>query len=331
MSQAKLYVSRKGNLLCDFPLNNAWGFAPRIRDALGEEWNLERPDILDVLSPFEANVFELILPGRYIQGAEDIQRYKRSLHRFSEAYPVTKGSTCFFQDALSLMDAAWFGDFEYLAWHLTTNETNPWKVKTDPPEGHEASEGVNWVREYNVAVDTCPLYRSDVMPTRAKMRHIPERISGPYEKAMNAVAVSLLEDAEHSNLFKKEIESFYTGPRNVASTRHIKPLVRKQGKLWRVKPVGDKDSYPWSEVTTEMSEPLKALAEIKTLHIYAYYGFFKPTADEVFRCIPEHLKSRVAYFEVQGPNTSRDMHRENLAFNAGYHVAVTTLYEALSV
>lgn len=109
--------------------------------------------------------------------------------------------------------------------------------------------------------------------------------------------------------------------------KHVKPLVRKDGKLWRVKKCRGDEAFPFGGITTEVDiTHLQPVAQFKTLHEFAYYGFFKPTSDEVHRCIPTHLSPQLAFFETEGPDTVDDLNREQVALDAGYHVALTTLY-----
>lgn len=346
MSRTKMFVaSNTGSLLMGLTFDGAWGFAPRIVDVLGENWNLNRPDILDVLMPFEANVLEMTLPGRYIQSRQDIQRYCLSLLRFSETYPVAKGNTCMFKDIVEMLRRSCFEDNEFVAFQLSDNTWNPWKVKIAPPEGESESPSMTWVREYNLMTDRCALIDSDVIPQRAHMRHVPERVISLYEVGMDAVdkltvvstdvfenedivtaafKEAVKESKPDKNASSEELEAWMRAHEATEKrTKHIKPLVRKEGKLWKTK----KKSLVVSDATTQVPEgSLKAIAEFKAIIPYGYYGFFQPQLDEVVRCIPDHLLSQVDFFEIQGPNNVHDMNRERIAFNAGYQVAFTTLY-----
>lgn len=119
----------------------------------------------------------------------------------------------------------------------------------------------------------------------------------------------------------------------------IKPVVRfalgekglfrsSEGHLYYIKPVDLFGiAYMWSPKPEEKVVGLKPLCDITTYHIYAYYGFFKPTIAEVLAQIPaEYLDKVVAFEIVEGPETADDLNREPEAFNAGYHVAITRLY-----
>lgn len=113
----------------------------------------------------------------------------------------------------------------------------------------------------------------------------------------------------------------------IAHAKHVQPLVRKDGKLWRVKKCRGDEAFPFAQTTTEVPlDSLQPIAQIKTLHEFSFYGVFKPTMHDVHRCIPEHLSAQLAFFETEGPDTVDDLNREQVALDADYHVALTTLY-----
>lgn len=107
----------------------------------------------------------------------------------------------------------------------------------------------------------------------------------------------------------------------------IKPLVKRRGKIYEV-PEHDIEgvSFPWLDLTNEFAGELHEIAKIRTLHSWAYYGFFKPSVLEVLAQIPEELVDRIDFFTVDGPETAADLIREKEAMDAGFHVAETTLY-----
>lgn len=108
----------------------------------------------------------------------------------------------------------------------------------------------------------------------------------------------------------------------------IQPLVRdEEGTLHTVARCDPRDSYPWCERAEVVDESsLSVVKRIVTYHKWGYYGFFKPTAAEVLAMVPAGLRDRVRAFEVEGPDGPDDLSRHHVALNAGYHVAVTTLY-----
>ncbi len=107
----------------------------------------------------------------------------------------------------------------------------------------------------------------------------------------------------------------------------IRPLVTQDGRLMHIKlPDLRNEAFPWAPVVTEPAAGLVEIAKIRTLHSYAYYGFFKPSVSEVIAQIPEEWIERAVAFSTQGPENVEDMNREKEALDAGFHVAVTTLY-----
>lgn len=110
--------------------------------------------------------------------------------------------------------------------------------------------------------------------------------------------------------------------------KHIKPLVLHKGKLRHIKkPKGLRDiAYTWDIKVKGKATGLMKLATIRTLHTYAYYGFFKPTIAEVLAQIPREYLSDAVGFTIKGPDDAADLNREREATNAGFHVAEVTLY-----
>lgn len=143
-----------------------------------------------------------------------------------------------------------------------------------------------------------------------------------------AVAQPVFPDVPWTTESRKALFDFLQIRRTeIDHARHIKPLVRKDGSLWRVKKCRSDEAFPFAGTTTKVDMPsLQPIAQIKTLHEFAYYGCFKPTSDEVHRCIPAHLSPQLAFFETEGPDTTDDLNREQVALDAGYHVALTTFY-----
>ena len=68
---------------------------------------------------------------------------------------------------------------------------------------------------------------------------------------------------------------------------------------------------------------LKPLTDVKMLHTYGYYGFFKPTVAEVIRQIPKEFLCKVTAFEIIEIGDT-NTYKEEL--NAGYHVSIVRLY-----
>lgn len=127
-----------------------------------------------------------------------------------------------------------------------------------------------------------------------------------------------------------------TGP-SISDLLHIRPLMtvvenlgqgQKARHLAFMKPVDPyNQAFSWSPVAAEPAPGLVPYATIKTLHRYAYYGFFKPSIAEVLSQIPAELVGRAVGFTCDGPETSDDLNAELIALDAGFQVATTTLYE----
>lgn len=108
----------------------------------------------------------------------------------------------------------------------------------------------------------------------------------------------------------------------------IRPLVRR-GDVLHVAGACDPRgaSFPWVDPNEPIdSSRLVVVKHIVTYHRWAYYSFFKPSAAEVLAMIPPELRDEVSAYEVEGPDTASDLNRHHAALDAGYHVAITTLY-----
>ncbi len=120
---------------------------------------------------------------------------------------------------------------------------------------------------------------------------------------------------------------------------HIKPVVKKNGKLYWLREFSDEElfniSYLWED---ETEEPVKKgeivpipEGNFRCLHKYEYYGLFKPNVAEVLTQIgPEMLNSVVAFEIIDQPKSANDFHKDKFttaAFNSGYHVSTVRLYK----
>lgn len=111
--------------------------------------------------------------------------------------------------------------------------------------------------------------------------------------------------------------------------KRIKPLVRKEGKLYFINPVDPVTvAFTWDpECSWEVPEgKYLKIGVIPTFHKWGYYGFFKPSIEEVLKSIPAYLVNTVAAFEVEGPDDAHDLNLQKGVLDAGYHMAMTTLY-----
>lgn len=107
----------------------------------------------------------------------------------------------------------------------------------------------------------------------------------------------------------------------------IRPVVMA-GRLSFIKPPDPFNvAYTWDPKPTKEATGLKAVADIRTYHVYGYYGLFKPSVAEVIAQIPGDLLPSVVAFEIiQHPETASDLNKETQALNDGFHVAKTRLY-----
>ena len=117
---------------------------------------------------------------------------------------------------------------------------------------------------------------------------------------------------------------------------NIKPIVKYEGKPTYLREL-------WAHeltitVYTDLNEPsdyaepvdyskLSVLADVKMLHVWAFYGFFKPNVGEVIRQIPtEYIEKVVAFEMINGAIGMTSIFNKEL--NAGFHVSIVRLYQA---
>ena len=85
-------------------------------------------------------------------------------------------------------------------------------------------------------------------------------------------------------------------------------------------------AYAWDPVKIREARGLVRLGTVRTLHTWAYYGFFKPTVAEVFAQLPREWRADARAFYCRGPRNADELNAERDALNAGFHVASTTFY-----
>ena len=116
----------------------------------------------------------------------------------------------------------------------------------------------------------------------------------------------------------------------------IKPIVKNGGKPTYLRELSNSElenvAYTWLNKPEDYGDvadfsKLSVLADVKMLHGWGYYGFFKPSVGEVIRQIPEEYIEKVVAFEIIhgaiGMNTIF-----NAELNAGFHVSIVRLYQA---
>ena len=108
----------------------------------------------------------------------------------------------------------------------------------------------------------------------------------------------------------------------------IRPVVRRDGELRYIEIPEDLKgaAFTWSPKITESADGLTEVGRVHTLHTWAYYGFFKPSLEEVLTMIPPNMLDTAKAFETVGPEDASDLNRQPAAMDEGYHVAVTILY-----
>ncbi len=109
----------------------------------------------------------------------------------------------------------------------------------------------------------------------------------------------------------------------------IRPLAFKKEKLrWIDRPKNLRTiAHLWDPQYLHKAKGLAPVFKFRTLHTWAYYGFFKPTVAEVLEQIPEEWLGKVCGFTItEGPEDVDDLNTQKEALNAGFHVATTTLY-----
>ena len=125
---------------------------------------------------------------------------------------------------------------------------------------------------------------------------------------------------------KEEIAKWYA---------NIKPIVGKATKSY-LRNLSEKEitgvAYTWLTEPGDLADPvdfskLSVLADVKMLHRWCYYGFFKPDVGEVIRQIPKELLEKVVAFEILDGAIGWDT-IYNKECNAGFQVSIVRLYQA---
>ena len=92
-------------------------------------------------------------------------------------------------------------------------------------------------------------------------------------------------------------------------------------------------SYTWLQKQKDYAEEveyekLSVLADVKMLHRFGLYGFFKPSVSEVICQIPKELLPKVIAFEIiYSPISNSDFNLFKKEFDACFHVSVVRLYQ----
>lgn len=133
--------------------------------------------------------------------------------------------------------------------------------------------------------------------------------------------------------------SWITNEEIIERYSHIKPVVKKDGKLYWLRKFSDEElfdiSYLWNDETEKPVEENEIIPipgkDFRCLHEYGYYGLFKPSVAEVLTQInPEVLDSVVAFEIIESPKTADDFYKDEFtaaALNSGHHVSMVRLYK----
>lgn len=79
----------------------------------------------------------------------------------------------------------------------------------------------------------------------------------------------------------------------------IRPVVRKDGGLWYIKPVDPRRiAFLWDPTLDAKVEDLKELRGIHTFHDYGHPSLFKPSIAEVLAQIPADIVDETVAFET---------------------------------
>jgi hypothetical protein len=118
--------------------------------------------------------------------------------------------------------------------------------------------------------------------------------------------------------------------------QRISPIVASEGKHYYLRQLSDKElskvAYNWLNKKSDFGEEvdyekLKPLLDVKMLHTYGWYGYFKPSVAEVIRQIPKDLLSQTVAFEIiRTPSTAEDLSKYREETSAGFHVSIVRLY-----
>ena len=107
----------------------------------------------------------------------------------------------------------------------------------------------------------------------------------------------------------------------------IHPMVLdRQGAPHTFAPVDPRTaSFIWAPLDRRYVAGIEPWRQVRTLHTYGHPALFKPSIAEVLAQLTGDL-SGVVGFTIKGPDDADDLNREREAMNAGFHVAVVTLW-----
>lgn len=117
----------------------------------------------------------------------------------------------------------------------------------------------------------------------------------------------------------------------------IKPIVCHNGDLRYMRELSPDElihkSYTWLNKPEDYGDKvdlstLSILTDVKMLHKYSYYSYFKPSVGEIIRQIPEELRTLTDAFEIiYSPSGQPDFNIFKDEFDQNYHVSIVRLYQ----
>lgn len=138
-----------GHLKARVEYGNAWGNHPMIWDALSvryaKECGATGMPFIDweklinwvagggKLEPWEINVISLSYDGAYVEGAEDIELYAKSLDKFFDVYSKPD-RICHLKKISGHVRELAASGVTHIAWYGSSVNTNPWQVTVDGEE-----------------------------------------------------------------------------------------------------------------------------------------------------------------------------------------------------
>ena len=128
-------------------------------------------------------------------------------------------------------------------------------------------------------------------------------------------------------LSDEELLRLYSLLKPVVTIDEMKYLLR-EFTLYELRKI----AYTWvaEERKGDAIDPssLKTVDEFPCLHTCGYYGFFKPSINEVLSQIPDGLEEEASYFEiVERPHTSADIFRYPELVNNGFQLSKVRAYK----
>ena len=127
---------------------------------------------------------------------------------------------------------------------------------------------------------------------------------------------------------KEDLMSRYQRIKPIVEINGIKYFMRDftEQELTGISYIGNVNEDKREAVDMNKYKPLTDL-DFECLHKYGYYGIFKPSIAEVLAQIEERYLDSVCAFEIiESPSTAKDINRNEIIFNNGFHISKVRLY-----